>query len=435
MKIHLPYGRTTLEAEFSSERVVDVIESGLSRCQPEKGAWELVEESLRHPIGSSPLHELARGKRRVVLIASDHTRPVPSKIIVPQMLAEIRRGNPVADITILVATGCHRTTTVQELVAKFGANIVSQEKIVIHDCRKTEDMICLGRLPGGGTLMVNRLAAEADLLVSEGFIEPHFFAGFSGGRKSVLPGIAAQQTVYANHCAQFIDDDCARAGVLEGNPIHRDMLFAARKAGLAFIVNVAMNAAQQVIAAFSGDCEQAHMMGCAFLENLCRLSATPADIVVTTNNGYPLDQNLYQTVKGLCTAEAVVKRDGVIIMVAACEDGCGGESFYRTFAQEPDAEQILQRIREVPAENTVADQWQSQIFARILSKHRVILVTQAPEELVRALHMIPADSVEKALKKADELLGYCGTITVIPDGISCILSQKCERNRLSKNGQ
>lgn len=421
MDIRLPYGRGVLEGTLPDSRVKAVLKSGIDAYRPAAGPRELVEESLRSPIGSSPLHELSRGKRRVVLLASDHTRPVPSKIIVPQMLEEIRRGNPEAEITILIATGCHRGPTREELEEKFGPQIVSKEHIFIHDSADEAVMVDMGTLPGGGKLLLNGLAVQADLLVSEGFIEPHFFAGFSGGRKSVLPGVAGRETVYANHCARFIDDPNARCGILEGNPIHQDMLFAAQKANLAFIVNVVIDSAHRVIASFAGDCDQAHREGTKFLEGLCRVPAVPADIVITTNNGYPLDQNIYQTVKGLCTAEAAAKPGGVIIMAAACEDGAGGEAFFQTFAQDRDADHILKQIRAVPAEKTQADQWQSQIFARILSHFQVIFISQAPDEMVRAFHMTPAHSLEQALKQAEELLGYAGSITVIPEGISTII--------------
>ena len=201
MEISIPYGRTHLTARIADDHIAGVLRSRLESYQPPMGQRELVEEALRAPIGSAPLEELVQGKNRIVLIASDHTRPVPSKVLVPPMLAAIRRGNPNAEITILIATGCHRGTTKAELTEKFGPEIVETEKILIHDCAAEADMVTIGTLPSGGSLRINRIAAEADLLISEGFIEPHFFAGFSGGRKSVLPGIAARETVYWNHNA------------------------------------------------------------------------------------------------------------------------------------------------------------------------------------------------------------------------------------------
>ena len=192
----------------------------------------------------------------------------------------------------------------QELIEKFGGEIVEHEVIAIHDCAVEADMVTIGTLPSGGSLRINRIAAEADLLISEGFIEPHFFAGFSGGRKSVLPGIAARETVYWNHNAEFIASPFARTGILEGNPIHADMIYAAHTAKLAFICNVVINAKHKVVGAFAGDCEMAHVAGTEFLKGLCQCPKAPADIVITSNNGYPLDQNIYQAVKGM-TAGAV----------------------------------------------------------------------------------------------------------------------------------
>ena len=421
MEIKLPYGRTHLSANIPDARLHAVLLSHLEDYQPALGEVELVESALRAPIGSEPLEKLVEGKNNVVLIASDHTRPVPSKVLVPPILAAIRRGNPQAEVTILIATGCHRGTTKAELIEKFGREIVEKEKIVIHDCADEENMVTIGTLPSGGALRINRIATEADLLISEGFIEPHFFAGFSGGRKSVLPGIAAKETVYWNHNAEFISDPCARTGILEGNPLHRDMIFAARAAKLAFICNVVINAKHQVVNAFAGDCEQAHIAGTQFLKELCQCPKDPADIVITTNNGYPLDQNMYQAVKGMTSAEATCKEGGVIIMAASCSDGHGGESFMKTITEDVPAAQILAKIEATPKKDTVPDQWESQILARILSKYHVVLVSHADPDLVSAMKMHPAENVSQALEIADGLLGRKGSIAVIPEGISTII--------------
>ena len=260
----LPYGDSFMTAEIDEERVRGVLASELHSYKPEGTGEELVRRALLAPFGTPRLRELARGKQKIVILASDHTRPVPSQVIMPLMLEEIREGNPDADITILIATGCHRGSSKEELIRKFGAEIVEREKIAIHDCGRTEDMVSLGTLPSGGELVINRLAAEADLLCAEGFIEPHFFAGFSGGRKSVLPGVAGRETVLYNHCSAFIDSPNARTGILEGNPIHEDMLYAARAARLAFIVNVVINSRKEVVYAAAGDCELALVQGREF---------------------------------------------------------------------------------------------------------------------------------------------------------------------------
>ena len=421
MYISVPYGRSRLSAQIPDERINAVLCSHLESYTPALGESELVEAALRAPIGSDTLENLAAGKKNIVLIASDHTRPVPSKVLVPPMLAAIRRGNPDADITILIATGCHRGTTKAELIEKFGPEIVEREQIVIHDCADEAAMTTIGTLPSGGVLRINRLAAEADLLISEGFIEPHFFAGFSGGRKSVLPGIAARETVYWNHNADFIGDPHSRTGILEGNPIHRDMIYAARTAKLAFICNVVINAKHRVVGAFAGDCEQAHLAGTEFLKGLCQSNGVPADIVITTNNGYPLDQNIYQAVKGMTAGEASCAEGGVIIMVAACNDGHGGESFMKTMTEDISAAEILAKIQATPKQDTVPDQWESQILARILSKFHVVLVSEAEPDLVKAMKMHPARDLNHALQIAEDLLGRKGSITAIPEGISTIV--------------
>ena len=421
MRISIPYGRTRLNAEIPEAQLRGMLCSHLERYQPPMGEAELVERALAAPIGSEPLEALATGKKNIVLIASDHTRPVPSRILVPPMLAAIRRGNPGAEITILIATGCHRPSTKEELTEKFGPEIVARERIVVHDCADEESLVCIGTLPSGGSLRINRIAAEADLLISEGFIEPHFFAGFSGGRKSVLPGIAARETVYWNHNADFIASPFARTGILEGNPLHRDMVFAARAAGLAFICNVVINARHEIVGAFAGDCEKAHEAGAAFLSGLCRCPKQEADIVITSNNGYPLDQNIYQAVKGMTAGEATCREGGVIIMVAACNDGHGGESFRQTIAQDLSAAEILEKIQATPKKDTLPDQWESQILARILARFHVVLVSECDPGLVRSMKMHPAADLSQALGIAHTLLGYPGTVTVIPEGISTIV--------------
>ncbi len=421
MEFCFPYGKQQLTLQLEEQHIQGVLLSQIHHYKAAKGPAELVEDALKHPVGTLPLSQLAEGKKNIVVIASDHTRPVPSKVIIPAMLREIRKGSPDAHITILIATGCHRGTTQKELVEKFGPEIVASEDIEVHDCDRSP-MVSIGTLPSGGDCAVNRLAVEADLLVSEGFIEPHFFAGFSGGRKSVLPGIASRSTVLANHCSEFIADPCSRTGILENNPIHKDMLWACKKARLAFIVNVVLNAEKEVIYAVAGDAEQAHEDGCRFLLSLCQVQSRAADIVISTNGGYPLDQNIYQAVKGMTAAEATVKPGGVIIMAAKSDDGHGGEHFYHQMADEKDIGKTLSLFLERGRNETQADQWQSQIFIRVLHRAIVIYVSDAPDEMVRGLHMIPAHSLEAAMELAKDIVrkeDY--TVTVIPDGVSVIV--------------
>lgn len=417
-----PYGKENIEYSFKDEELLGVLESPINSYDPKKSGADLVKEAMENPVASPRLSELAKGKKNVVIIASDHTRPVPSMLIIPNMLKEIREGSPDAKITILIATGCHRGTTKDELVGKFGKEIVENENIVVHDCDEKEMLVNIGTLPSGGECVVNKIAMEADLLVSEGFIEPHFFAGFSGGRKSLLPGVCARQTVLANHCSEFIDSPYSRTGILEGNPMHRDMLWAAKTAKLTYIVNVILNEKKEVIYAVAGDLEEAHKKGTDFLLSLCQVEKREADIVITTNGGYPLDQNVYQAVKGMTAGEATVKKGGVIIMLAKSNDGIGGDHFYHQLSDEPDINKTMAIFRSRDRRETVPDQWQTQVLLRVLMHATVIYVSDMEKSVIEKMHMTPADSIDEALEIAKKLLGNENPkITAIPDGVSVIV--------------
>lgn len=343
------------------------------------------------------------------------------------ILRHLRAGNPEIDVTILVATGAHRATTPEELSAKFGPRIAAEEKIVIHNALDESSLTEVGRLPSGGVLRLNRMALEADLLVSDGFIEPHFFAGFSGGRKSILPGIASRETICANHCSEFIRSPFARTGCLERNPIHEDMLYAAEKAGLDFIVNVVIDHAKRIVRTFAGDFRAAHEAGCAFLRSCCGVTVPEADIVITSNGGYPLDQNVYQCVKGMTAGEAVCRPGGVIILAASCMDGHGGKSFYEHLRDQTPAE-ILETVAQIPREKTVPDQWQYQILARILTDFTVILATSdCDRTMLEEMHLDSAPTLQEALEKAFQLKGRQAKVAVIPDGVSVVACKKTAR--------
>lgn len=366
-KISIPYAETYLKAEIPAANFKGIFAAEHVHNADKITQSELVRQAMKNPIASPRLSEMAKGKKKMLIITSDHTRPVPSKIIMPVILEEARCGNPDIEITILVATGFHRATTREELISKLGENIVENENIIMHDSQDSASLIQLAPLPSGGELWLNRLAVETDLLLAEGFVEPHFFAGFSGGRKSVLPGVAGAQSVLANHCAEFINSRYARTGVLENNPVHRDMLFAAEQAKLAFIVNVIIDENKDIVKTFAGNYEKAHKTACDFLEKMVRIEVPPVDIIITSNGGYPLDQNIYQAVKGMTAAEAALKDDGVIIMVAACNDGHGGQSFFDNIAQAETPAALLAEIAEVPRGKTIPDQWEFQILARVLA--------------------------------------------------------------------
>ena len=405
------------------------VEKAHLRAVIRPGKWDAAKDeksavlaALAAPVASPPLRELARGRKRVLVITSDHTRPVPSRITMPLLLEEIRDGSPEAEIVILIATGLHRSPTAEEIRARFGEEIAEREKIAVHRAAAREEMAFFGILPSGGELWLNRLLLWADLVVSEGFIEPHFFAGFSGGRKSILPGIASEKTVRFNHNAAFIADPRARQGNLKDNPIHRDMLFAAKKANLAFILNVILDENKKIAFAVAGDPEKAHEAGCAVCSERMRAERVEADIAVTSNGGYPLDQNLYQCVKGMTAGEACVRQGGVLIMVAALEDGHGGETFYRWIAESGGPGEVLRDIERVPPGETRFDQWQAQILSRVMAKAACIIVTgEENRALVEKMHMIWAPDADAALKAAAGMVGEDYSVTVIPDGVGVIL--------------
>ncbi len=416
----LPYYKGYLECDIPDEDVRGVLVSKTEDYVPTLSEIDLVKEALNHPIGTPSLSVLSQGKKHIVIISSDHTRPVPSHITMPLLLEEIRKNNKDVRITILIATGMHRPTTHEELVNKYGEKIVNEEEIVIHNAYKDEDMTFKGILPSGGELWLNKLVDEADLLISEGFIEPHFFAGFSGGRKSVLPGIASKKTVLWNHNAKFIASKNSRAGNLNDNPIHKDMLFAAKAAHLSFILNVVINGKKEIIKAFAGDLEEAHAHGCALVKEIAQVKPIYSDIVLTTNGGYPLDQNIYQTVKGMTAGEACVNEGGVIIICSSCADGTGGDFFYHLLADQPTAKIAYQKLNDVDPSKTEFDQWEAQILARILTKANVIIVSdKCDPKIITSMHIMHATTIDEALQKAYQLVGN-KKVTIIPDGISVI---------------
>lgn len=416
--IDLPYGKGVVQLDTSSIQIKAVL-APIRKIQ--KG--RTVEDALQNPIGSKRLSEIAQNISRLLIITSDHTRPVPSKITLPLLIKEARLLNPNLKIKILIATGCHRPMRTEEARNKFGNVLFDQEEFVNHNAFDQEEMVFKGILPSGAELWLNKLVDWADMVVSEGFIEPHFFAGFSGGRKSILPGIASIKTVYANHCAKFINSLSARTGILKSNPIHADMLCAAKQAKLTFILNVILDEDHSIISCFAGDPELAHEEGCAFVRERCIVPAIPADIVITTNGGYPLDQNIYQSVKGMTAAEQCVRDGGVIIMVAECADGSGGEDFCRFFMKGSNAQDVFDSISRIEMEATLPDQWQAQILSRIMCKASVIMVSHPKnEEMITNMGMIWAENLKNAIITARRIAGDSSDFVLIPDGVGVIVS-------------
>lgn len=418
--IPIPYYTSTLALHVDEENLKAVLTAKMHGFHAEKSQEQLVLDALEHPVGSPRLRTLAEGKRKIVIVTSDHTRAVPSKITLPLLLKEIRSGNPDADITILIATGLHRPTTEEEQRRMFGDEIVDHEKIAINNAFAPEQFVELCTLPSGAVFQVNRLAAECDLLVTEGFVEPHFFAGFSGGRKSILPGICSERTVNENHSYKAVSHPRSNSGMLKDNPIHADMLCAAKAVNVQFIFNVALDGEKKIVAAWAGDLEKAHEAGVAFIRQWSQCPVVTGDIVITSNGGYPLDQNLYQSPKAMATAEACAGEDGVIIMCCSCCDGMGGAHFGQLI-QRGTPDEIDRYLSSIPPEKTIPEQWCTQVCVRVLRKHPVILVTTfLSHDEVRKANMIPASTPDEALEIAYRLKGEHASVVVIPDGVSVL---------------
>lgn len=418
--IPIPYYTSTLALHVEEENLKAVLTAKMHGFHAEKSQEQLVLDALEHPVDSPRLRTLAEGKRNIVIVTSDHTRAVPSKITLPLLLKEIRSGNPDADITILIATGLHRPTTEEEQRRMFGDEIVDHEKIAINNAFAPEQFVELCTLPSGAVFQVNRLAAECDLLVTEGFVEPHFFAGFSGGRKSILPGICSERTVNENHSYKAVSHPRSNSGMLKDNPIHADMLCAAKAVNVQFIFNVALDGEKKIVAAWAGDLEKAHEAGVAFIRQWSQCPVVTGDIVVTSNGGYPLDQNLYQSPKAMATAEACAGEDGVIIMCCSCCDGMGGAHFGQLI-QRGTPDEIDRYLSSIPPEKTIPEQWCTQVCVRVLRKHPVILVTTfLSHDEVRKANMIPASTPDEALEIAYRLKGKQASVVVIPDGVSVL---------------
>ncbi len=409
--ISVLYGQKTLSVRIPEENFLQLIEPMEQKASDE---IKVVREALQNPIASPGLKELTKKAKKVLIITNDHTRPMPSKLTLPLLLEEFARPLADYDISILIATGLHAPMTEAQIEERLGKEICRICRVQNHMAQNQEDLVNLGKLPAGYDLWVNRLVTESDLVIAEGFIEPHFFAGFSGGRKSILPGVSGASTIMQNHCPQNINHEKARIANLFGNPIHEECLAAAKMAKLQFILNVALNKEKKIIAAFAGDLQKAHETGCAFVKEQMQVPVTKADIVITSNNGYPLDRNVYQTVKGMETASLAVKPGGVIILAAECLDGVAHEKFANLIYACRDIRELYEKYSQG---NPAIDQWQVQVMARVLIKHPIILVTQSmKKEEVERLHLRYACDLEEALQQAFALVGNTAKVSVMPEG-------------------
>jgi len=342
---------------------------------------------------------------------------VPHRLL-PVLLAELEAAGVVrGDITLLNALGTHRPQTDAELRQMLGENIVNNYRCRQHDANDAGNLVSLGQTSLGHPVRINRQFLEADVRILTGFIEPHFFAGFSGGPKGVLPSIAGAESVHSNHSYKMISHPSATWGVTTGNPVWEEMREVALRANPTFLVNVTLNSARQITGVFAGDMLAAHAAGCAFVKAHAMVPvAEPFDIVITTNSGYPLDQNLYQCVKGLSAASRIVRAGGAIILVAACADGLPDHGRYAALLAEAGSPQAVLDMIARPGFNQ-PDQWQVQIQAKI-QLHADVYVHSAglTDTQIRSALLRPCPDIAQTIAEIESKLGRPATIGVVPEG-------------------
>ncbi len=391
-----------------------------------------IAESLRTPLESKPLCEIARGRENACILVSDVTRPAPNTLMLPPILEAIEaEGVDRFRITILIATGLHRPSTHEERLALVGPDILKRYRVVDHISTRREDMAQVGVIGGQVPALVNRLYVEADLKILTGFIEPHMWAGYSGGRKSILPGISSVETLQFMHGPEMIADPGCAYGQLEGNPFHEAALETMEKAGADFVLNVTLNRKKEITGIFSGHPVKAHLAGCAFLAGHCvRELDAPLDFIVTSNAGAPLDCNLYQTVKGITGAADVVKRGGDIVIASRCAEGAGDPEYRNLLDMVESPASFLRRIRE--KEFFIHNQWCAQETYQVAVEKGIWLYSDglSHDDVVR-WRLGPVSSIEGTIASLLKKHGRGARWAVVPDGPMVILKLRpglaCEK--------
>ena len=414
MKVALAYGSDGLTVDLPEQRTTVVEPLYPPAVADERAA---VREALRRPIAGPPLREVVRGRRTVAISICDGTRPQPREVVVPAILEELDGLVRLEDVVVLVATGTHRGNTEAELRSMLGDDVLASVRVVNHDARDEATLTWMGRFGADVPVWLNSEWARADVRITTGFVEPHFFAGFSGGPKLVAPGLAGLETTLVLHDAARIGHPDARWGVTHGNPVHDDVRAIAAATGTHFSLDVVLDGAHRIAQAFGGELFAMHDAACASVRRTAmREVPEPFDVVLTTNSGFPLDQNLYQAVKGISAAAQVVRAGGAIVCAAECRDGFPSHGSYReelTSAASPAA--LLEAIAARTA--TVPDQWQIQIQAGIQARSRVIMHTSylSDAELGEA-HLEQTDDVEATVWRLLDAAGPEARVCVLPYG-------------------
>ena len=415
MRIDLAFGRAGLAAELPAGFEYAVLEARSARpLEDQDGA---VAAALDAPTGTPALADLARGKRSAAISVCDITRPAPNRLVLPHVLARLERaGIPRDGITILIATGLHRPATSEEVRRICGEEIAAGYRIVNHHARELAEHRHLGRTASGTPVYIDERFVAADLRITLGFIEPHLMLGYSGGRKLVAPGLAAQETIKVLHSPRFMREPRASEGSIDGNPLHHELLEIARMAGHDFIVDVALARNRAVAAVFAGHPEQAHRKGVEFVSRvMLETLPEPVDAVITTAAGYPLDLTYYQALKGITAASHIVKPGGKILLVAACAEGAGGPEFCEMLRRYPSDRQFMDEI--AACGNVTVDQWQLEKLGLVTAKADVLYyVPGLPAEYHATVWGRSYPTLEAALQALAEGLPPGARIAVIPEG-------------------
>jgi lactate racemase len=417
MFAELEYGNEKIKVEIPDRNLLHVISSRhLKAIANPQGA---IFNGLKDPVGCGPLSEKIKGKKNICIVISDSTRAVPTQLILEALLAEIESCGIKKDaITILVATGLHRPNLGKELGSLVGEKIAGSYRIINHYARDRQSCVDIGQTGRGTPIIINKNYVEADFKILTGLIEPHFMAGFSGGRKAICPGISYMDMFKHFHGPEILESPKAAFGVLEGNPFHEESTEIAKKAGVDFIVNVTINKQKEVTGVFCGDLEKAFYSGAKFcLEaSVCEIQKE-ADIVVTSGGGLPLDATLYQTVKGMVGAMPAVKQGGIIVCAAECTEEIGSREFVEIVQEEDDIDKFMEKIRR--KDYFKIDQWEFEELVRAKRKADIYLYSGC---LLEGASAIPRStlklvrSVEEAIKLGLERFGKDATISVIGEG-------------------
>ena len=411
VKIQLQYGRDGIETDIPGD--VTVLEPRfVAGLADERAAFV---EAVRRPIGSRPLSELVGARDKVALVIPDITRPFPSDRVLPWVLDELTHV-PLEQIVIVNGTGSHRVNTPDELRAMVGADVFGRVRVVNHDSHDAVTLAPAGTGIDGRPVLMNRDYVEADRRIVLGFIEPHFMAGFSGGYKAVFPGIADIGAIMRYHDASMIGDPKTTWGLLEGNPTQRRIRHDGALLPVDFCINVTLNRRREITRFFCGAVLAAHDAGCAWSRETAMVAcARPFPIVVTTNSGYPLDQNLYQAVKGMSAAAQIVDDGGYIVTAARCNDGFPAHGNFRTLLMDHDSPQAVLDTILAPG-FLLYDQWEAQILANIRLKARVGLLSEIAHDEVRRAHLDPVVDVGEAVAAERARLGEDAPVAVLPEG-------------------